>query len=48
MKPRTPLYLTFGSALCVYLALANHNGWSLLHSLSPARFLPSSAATRHK
>lgn len=48
MKVRTPIYLVFGSGLCLLLAAANYNGWSLLQTLSTGRFAPSSPATRHK
>lgn len=48
MKVRTPIYLVFGGSLCLLLALANYNGWSLLQALSTGRFAPSTPATRHK
>jgi hypothetical protein len=48
MKVRTPVYLMFGGSLCVLLAAANYNGWSLLQTLGTGRFAPSAPATRHK
>jgi hypothetical protein len=33
MKIRNPIYLPFALALAFYVALANHNGWSLVQSV---------------
>jgi hypothetical protein len=48
MKMRTPVYLAFGAALCVYLAAAGRNGHSLVKTFSPGRLLHTSPATQHK
>ena len=48
MRIKTPFYFAFGMALCLYLAAAGRNGYSLVKSFSPSRFLPHSPATQHK
>jgi hypothetical protein len=33
MKIHNPIYLPFALAMAVFLAVANHNGWSLAQSM---------------
>ena len=40
MRIKTPVYLAFGTALCLYLAAAGRNGYSLMKTFSPPRLLP--------
>lgn len=35
MRIKTPVYLAFGTALCLYLAAAGRNGYSLMKTFSP-------------
>lgn len=46
---KSPIYLVW-TILCLgYLAMANLRGWSLIHTLSPARlFSGSSSGIHHK
>jgi len=48
MKIRNPIYLPFALALAVYVALANHNGWSLIQSLASHTWQRSYPNTQHK
>jgi F0F1-type ATP synthase membrane subunit a len=48
MKIRNPIFLPFALALTIYVALANHHGWSLWQSVASntwQRFTPN---TQHK
>ncbi len=47
MKIRNPIYLPFALALTLYVALANHNGWSLVQSVA-ARTWHAGPSTQHK
>jgi hypothetical protein len=48
MKLHNPIYLPFALVITILVALANHNGWSLVQSVAAgaARHLVSS--TQHK
>jgi hypothetical protein len=48
MKIRNPIYLALALALTGYVALANHNGWSLLQSVTPRVWQPAVPNTQHK
>ena len=39
---RHPVYLAVGILASLYLAFANARGWSLLHTINPARLFTSS------
>jgi hypothetical protein len=48
MRFKTPVYLAFGTVICLYLAVAGHRGYSVVKTFSPSRLLPHSPATQHK
>jgi hypothetical protein len=48
MKPRNPFYPLFAVGLCLYLAVANHRGWSLVQTFVPAALRPGAPLTQHK
>ena len=48
MKFRNPIYLALGLVLVAYVALANHNGWSLLQTITPRPWQSSAPSTQHK
>lgn len=48
MKIRNPLYLPFALALIVFLALANQNGWSFIHTLASRTWNHGNPNTQHK
>jgi hypothetical protein len=48
MKIRNPLYLAFALAMTISVAVANHNGWSVLPSLALRAWQPSGPNTQHK
>lgn len=47
MKIRNPIYMPIALALAVYVAMANHNGWSLIKSVA-ARTWQHGPSTQHK
>jgi hypothetical protein len=48
MKLRNPIYLSIALALTVYVALANHNGWSLVQSVAANTWQRLGPHTQHK
>ena len=48
MKIRNPLYIPFALALVIFLALANHNGWSLIQALAARTWQHTGPNTQHK
>ena len=48
MKFRNPIYVPFSLALLIYVALANHNGWSLVQSVASQTWQRIAPATQHK
>mgnify|MGYP003383193706 CR=1 FL=1 len=48
MRLATPVYFAVGTALCLYLAMASRNGWSLVQSLTPRAFTPAGRNLQHK
>lgn len=48
MKIRNPIYLSVALALTVYVALANHNGWSLVQSVASRTWQRLGPSTQHK
>jgi hypothetical protein len=48
MKIRHPVYIPFALAVVVFVAAANHNGWSLIHSVALRAWPRSTSATQHK
>jgi hypothetical protein len=48
MKIHTPIYLPFALAIALTLALANHNGWSMVQSLATRAWQHSTLNTQHK
>jgi hypothetical protein len=48
MKIRNPFYLTFAFAAVIYVAVANHNGWSLIQSLTSRTWQRTGPSTQHK
>ena len=48
MKIRNPIYLPFAVAIVIFLALANHNGWSLVQALASRTWQNSNPSTQHK
>jgi len=48
MKLKTPIYFLFACGVCLFVAVANWNGWSLLQTMTAGAIGPSNPATRHK
>ena len=48
MKIRNPLYLAFVLAVTAFVALANHNGWSLVESAAAHTVRRLGPNTQHK
>jgi len=48
MRIRNPIYLPFSLALLIYVALANHNGWSLVQSVAAQTWQRIGPSTQHK
>ena len=48
MKLRNPYYLTYAAAVSLLLAAANHNGWSLIQSLTSGVWHHTTPNTQHK
>ncbi len=48
MKVTTPVYFAVGTALCLYLAMASRNGWSLGQSVTPRAVTPAGRSLQHK
>jgi hypothetical protein len=48
MKIRSPFYLPFALALITYVAVANHNGWSLFQSVASRTWQRLAPNTQHK
>ncbi len=48
MRIRNPVYLPFALLVILFLALANHHGWSLTNSLVTGAWRPGHPATQHK
>lgn len=48
MKLRTPIFLPFALALAFGLAMANHNGWSLVQALAARTWQRTVPNTQHK
>ena len=48
MKIRNPIYLPYALAIVVLLALANHNGWSVLQTIAARTWQHTAPNTQHK
>ena len=48
MKIHNPIYLPFVLVVTVFLALANHNGWSLVESAAAHTWRHLGPNTQHK
>ena len=48
MKIRNPFYLTFALAMALSVALANHQGWSVVQTLVSRAWQPTGPNTQHK
>ncbi len=48
MKFPNPVYLSFALAMTLYVALANHNGWSLIESAASHTWRHLGPNTQHK
>ena len=48
MKIRNPFYLSVALVLMVYVALANHNGWSLVQTVAANTWQRLGPNTQHK
>ncbi len=48
MKIHNPIYLAIAMALTMYVALANHNGWSLVQSVAANTWQRLGPQTQHK
>jgi hypothetical protein len=47
-RPGNPFYMTMGLALMIYVAMANHNGWSLIQSFASRTWQHLNPNTQHK
>jgi hypothetical protein len=48
MKIRNPFYLIFALATTMSVAVANHNGWSVLQSVAARTWQHFNPNTQHK
>jgi hypothetical protein len=48
MKLRNPIYLSFVLVIAGMVALANHNGWSAVHSFTAGTWRHVFPSTQHK
>ncbi|HWW00924.1 MAG TPA: hypothetical protein VNZ64_14605 [Candidatus Acidoferrum sp.] len=48
MKLRNPVYLPFALAVTLLVAMANHNGWSVVQSLASSTWQHLNPSTQHK
>ncbi len=48
MKIRSPIYIPYALAVVILLALANHNGWSVIHSIASRTWQRTDPNTQHK
>ena len=48
MKLHNPVYLPFALAITIFVALANHNGWSVVQSVATGTWRHLGPSTQHK